>query len=639
MANENVIFRRGPSASIPEQKVPGTVLIETDTGNAFVDDTTTSRVQLTDTRLSVRIDDAISTYGYIENGVLTGDLNASSHSINNLPTPSANGDAANKQYVDTAFTTLESELGTTIAGYLPLKGGTMTGILSLGNYKITEVGAPQADTDATNKTYVDNAVETLNSQINSSLANYLLLSGGTMTGAINMATNKVTNLGTPTDASDAVTKSYVDNINTSITTSYLPLAGGNMTGAISMGGSKITATYTPSNNNDLTNKEYVDNQINEKIQASDAMIFKGTIGSTGATVTQLPASGYKTGWTYRVITEGTYAGKACEVGDMLIALNDGPASGSDVIDADWVDVQGNIDGAVIAPDNLTSNQLVVGSNGEDEVKTLAAGANGQVLKVVDGTPTWSTHTGGSATQPIYLNSTGDPTPISYTIEANVPSDAKFTDTTYSAMQGASASAAGASGLVPAPQAGNQTMYLRGDGTWAAPPQGISSLTDLGVTATATELNYMDGVTSNVQTQLNSKQSTIGTDLGNGTFEFDNTRIDTIAVHALDYHSSLFINATADTGMIKYHNNVSETTLALLFQNEVITVAGQVVFLAPVACDQIPTENTQLVNKSYVDSKSIPTPPGAGYILVSTATGCEWTQAFPYSVVIDDNATS
>ena len=35
-----------------------------------------------------------------------------------------------------------------------------------------------------------------------------------------------------------------------------------------------------------------------------------------------------------------------------------------------------------------------------------------------------------------------------------------------------------------------------------------SLSDLGVTATAAELNYVDGVTSNIQTQLNEKQATI-----------------------------------------------------------------------------------------------------------------------------------
>jgi len=33
---------------------------------------------------------------------------------------------------------------------------------------------------------------------------------------------------------------------------------------------------------------------------------------------------------------------------------------------------------------------------------------------------------------------------------------------------------------------------------------VTSLADLSVTATATELNYVDGVTSNVQTQLNAK---------------------------------------------------------------------------------------------------------------------------------------
>jgi hypothetical protein len=39
----------------------------------------------------------------------------------------------------------------------------------------------------------------------------LALAGGTMTGAIAMGTNKITGLGTPTDATDAATKSYVDS--------------------------------------------------------------------------------------------------------------------------------------------------------------------------------------------------------------------------------------------------------------------------------------------------------------------------------------------------------------------------------------------------------------------------------------------
>ena len=42
------------------------------------------------------------------------------------------------------------------------------------------------------------------------------------------------------------------------------------------------------------------------------------------------------------------------------------------------------------------------------------------------------------------------------------------DTTYSDMTGATSSTAGTHGLVPAPAAGKQTQYLRGDGTWATP---------------------------------------------------------------------------------------------------------------------------------------------------------------------------
>ena len=43
------------------------------------------------------------------------------------------------------------------------------------------------------------------------------------------------------------------------------------------------------------------------------------------------------------------------------------------------------------------------------------------------------------------------------------------NTTYSNMSGASSSAAGKAGLVPAPSAGASNRYLRSDGTWVVPP--------------------------------------------------------------------------------------------------------------------------------------------------------------------------
>lgn len=43
------------------------------------------------------------------------------------------------------------------------------------------------------------------------------------------------------------------------------------------------------------------------------------------------------------------------------------------------------------------------------------------------------------------------------------------DTTYGTMSGATTSAAGKAGLVPAPATGANNRYLRSDGTWAVPP--------------------------------------------------------------------------------------------------------------------------------------------------------------------------
>lgn len=70
---------------------------------------------------------------------------------------------------------------------------------------------------------------------------------------------------------------------------------------------------------------------------------------------------------------------------------------------------------------------------------------------------------------------------------------KDTNTTYANMKAATASAAGAAGLVPAPAAGKQTSFLRGDGTWAVPTNttyGLASTSANGL------LRQLNGSTSN-----------------------------------------------------------------------------------------------------------------------------------------------
>lgn len=58
----------------------------------------------------------------------------------------------------------------------------------------------------------------------------------------------------------------------------------------------------------------------------------------------------------------------------------------------------------------------------------------------------------------------------HTVNADVPENAKFTDTnTWIAFKGATTSAAGTAGYAPAPAAGAANRYLRSDGTWSVPP--------------------------------------------------------------------------------------------------------------------------------------------------------------------------
>lgn len=145
----------------------------------------------------------------------------------------------------------------------------------------------------------------------------------------------------------------------------MPKSGGTFTGAV--------IVQTPTQDGHAATKGYVDQEAAAAEQAAkdyadtilganDAMVFKGTLG-TGGTVTALPTT-YQTGWTYRVITAGTYAGQQCEVGDLIIAIADATGDGSD---ADWTIAQTNIDGAVTHSGNLTADNIIVG-NGAGQVK-------------------------------------------------------------------------------------------------------------------------------------------------------------------------------------------------------------------------------------------------------------------------------
>ena len=147
------------------------------------------------------------------------------------------------------------------------------------------------------------------------------------------------------------------------------------------------------NSGQLANTEFVNRQIANGIAASDAMIFKGTLG-TGGTISALPST-YLTGWTYRVVTDGTYAGQPCETGDLIVALTDRKGSGN--LDSDWTVCQTNIDGAVIQTRKINAGSGLTGGGTLAADRTLNVGAGNGIHVDADSISVKSNTTGSPGT--------------------------------------------------------------------------------------------------------------------------------------------------------------------------------------------------------------------------------------------------
>lgn len=322
-------------------------------------------------------------------------------------------------------------------------------------------------------------------------------------------------------------KNNVTKTDATTTAGYIPKFN-NTTGVIENGYS--VQTTLASSSTAIPTAAAVVAAIDNKIAAADAMIYKGTLGTDG-TVTKVPANGYKVGWTYKVITAGTYAGIKCEVGDMLIAINNGPVSGTTVVNADWTVVQANIDGAVTGPASATAGHIAVfdGATGKvikDGTYTIATSvpsnavftdtkvtsadnhykpANGTTLIGTAGSPVTA---GGKVITGITADSSGHITDIitgtipaaptlsglggvgtinasgtaPLTLSASKSSTTVTISGSVAKMTAATSNTAGAAGIVPAPDAGKQSAFLRGDGTWAVPTNTNTTYTFANGTA-------------------------------------------------------------------------------------------------------------------------------------------------------------
>lgn len=189
---------------------------------------------------------------------------------------------------------------------------------------------------------------------------------------------------------------------------------------------KVPTAAAGTNTSQAASTAFVQAAVNALLSAKDAFVFKGTL-AIGA---ELPAA--NCGDVYRVVanasgaTSGTITGITVHENDTLTCLKDNTAAKAT---ADWIVTHVNHDGEVMGP-----------SSAIDKHVAIFDGTTGKLIK-----------------------------DSGLTIGTSVPANAKFTDTTYNDMAGATAAKAGTHGLVPAPAAGSQSYFLRGDGTWVAPP--------------------------------------------------------------------------------------------------------------------------------------------------------------------------
>ena len=185
--------------------------------------------------------------------------------------------------INTEITNIKQDITTVEGDYVKKAGDTMTGNLTMGlnqivmdtghivggnntllfegyplidvdGAKISMVADPVEATDAANKEYVDNAVAGVKPT-----GDYLPLTGGTMSGDINMGVNNSVRFG-------AANYAFYQNEGTG----HLVLTGNSNTDIVEMNNigtvqfgneTTIQNVKTPTNNKDATPKSYVDGQI------------------------------------------------------------------------------------------------------------------------------------------------------------------------------------------------------------------------------------------------------------------------------------------------------------------------------------------------------------------------------------------
>ena len=139
-----------------------------------------------------------------------------------------------------------------------------------------------------------------------------------------------------------------------------------------------------------------------------------------------------------------------------------------------------------------------------------------------------------------------------------------TNTTYSAFKGATASAAGGSGLVPAPAQGDQDKFLKANGTWGTPPNTTYSnaTTSTAGLMSPTDKEKLDGIASG------ANKTTVDTALSTSS---TNPVRNSVVTNALQKKASASHSHSAATTSTDGFMSASDKTLLISLRDSSVVV--------------------------------------------------------------------
>ncbi|CAB4173655.1 hypothetical protein UFOVP963_1, partial [uncultured Caudovirales phage] len=384
----------------------------------------------------------------------------------------------------------------------PLASPTFTGTVS-GVTK-THVGLGNVDNTSDANKPVSTATQT-------ALDAKLALAGGTMTGAIAMGTSKITGLGDPTSAQDAATKAYVDTTAQGIDwkASVRAATTANVTLASALeNGDTLDGVVLATGNRILVKDQTTGSQNGIYVVKSSGAPDRSTDADLAAELTSNFAVFVEEGTVnadqgYVLTNDG-----AITVGSTALTFTQFTGLGQ-IIAGTGLDKTGNtldIDSTVTTNDGtqtLTNKTLTSPKINEDVVMSATA----TELNILDGATL-------STTELNYVDG------VTSAIQTQMDLKAPLASPTFT-------------GTVTLPS-GTVTSTMILDGTIANADINASAAIDwtkLGISSTvsSTEIGYVDGVTSAIQTQLDAKASTTSvTNLTNGTTAFTEVNVNSVA---------------------------------------------------------------------------------------------------------------